>query len=65
MFGSTLYMSLALASIGYAQSSLPAVLTEDIIAGLGNNSLFTRWRPTYHFIAPGTFNFIPPAKHID
>jgi beta-fructofuranosidase len=31
---------------------LPAVLTSDYIKTLGNNSLFLRWRPTYHFISP-------------
>lgn len=58
MFWPILLVSLAL---GYIQSAraqndteaqLPAILTTDIIAGLGNNSLFTRWRPTYHFISP-------------
>jgi beta-fructofuranosidase len=40
---------------GYSQSSniqLPNVLTADYINSLGNNSLFLRWRPTFHFIAP-------------
>lgn len=46
-------MSLALASLATAQNAqLPAVLTADIIAGLGNNTLFNRWRSTYHFISP-------------
>jgi beta-fructofuranosidase len=31
---------------------LPAVLTADYIQTLPNNSLFLRWRPTYHFISP-------------
>jgi beta-fructofuranosidase len=31
---------------------LPAELTADYIRTLGNNSLFTRWRPTYHFMSP-------------
>lgn len=31
---------------------LPDVLTADYITSLGNNSLFLRWRPTYHFISP-------------
>lgn len=29
-----------------------ATLTASMIEGMGNNSLFTRWRPTSHFIAP-------------
>jgi beta-fructofuranosidase len=41
---------------GNAQNSselqLPAVLTADYIKTLGNNSLFLRWRPSYHFISP-------------
>lgn len=53
-----LFLSLGLGLLSFAKaqndsaSDLPAVLTTDIIDGLGNNSLFTRWRPTYHFIAP-------------
>ncbi|KAH8727231.1 glycosyl hydrolase-like proteins family 32 superfamily [Phaeosphaeriaceae sp. PMI808] len=31
---------------------LPAVLTADYIKTLGNNTLFLRWRPAYHFISP-------------
>ena len=27
-------------------------LTADMIEGMGNNSLFTRWRPSSHFLAP-------------
>jgi beta-fructofuranosidase len=33
-------------------TQLPDVLTADIVESLGNNTLFNRWRPTYHFIAP-------------
>ncbi|KAF1973602.1 Arabinanase/levansucrase/invertase [Bimuria novae-zelandiae CBS 107.79] len=33
-------------------STLPAVLDADTISSLGNNALFTRWRPISHFIAP-------------
>lgn len=53
-----LFLSLGLGLLSFSnaqndsESELPAVLTTDIIDGLGNNSLFTRWRPTYHFIAP-------------
>ncbi|CAI6338806.1 unnamed protein product [Periconia digitata] len=38
----------------YAQNStsLPDVLDAETIASLGNNSLFLRWRPRSHFIAP-------------
>lgn len=35
-----------------AQDALPDVLTAEIIDSLGNNTLFNRWRPTYHFISP-------------
>jgi beta-fructofuranosidase len=31
---------------------LPAILTAEYIETLGNNSLFLRWRPTFHFISP-------------
>lgn len=27
-------------------------LTADMIENMGNNSLFTRWRPFSHFLAP-------------
>lgn len=27
-------------------------LTADMIENMGNNSLFTRWRPSSHFLAP-------------
>ena len=58
MFWSIPVLTLALAYPPSARaqndtaSELPAILTTDIIEGLGNNSLFTRWRPTYHFISP-------------
>ncbi|CAO2656179.1 Nn.00g049820.m01.CDS01 [Neocucurbitaria sp. VM-36] len=51
-------VSLALGCLPFAraqnntESELAAILTTDIIEGLGNNSLFTRWRPTYHFLSP-------------
>ncbi|KAH3910442.1 hypothetical protein HBI56_204150 [Parastagonospora nodorum] len=35
-----------------SEFQLPAVLTADYIEALGNNSLFLRWRPSYHFISP-------------
>jgi beta-fructofuranosidase len=35
-----------------SSTQLPDVLTADIVQSLGNNTLFNRWRPTYHFIAP-------------
>jgi beta-fructofuranosidase len=42
-------------------SQLPDVLTADIIQNLGNNTLFNRWRPTYHFISPaGWMNVCAP-----
>ncbi|KAF1935998.1 sucrose-6-phosphate hydrolase [Clathrospora elynae] len=55
MFWSIPLVGLALAlpsAIAQNTSALPAVLTADIIEGLGNNTLFTRWRPKYHFISP-------------
>ncbi|KAI8939766.1 hypothetical protein NX059_003509 [Plenodomus lindquistii] len=56
MFKAASSVSLALASLSAVTAqdapTLPAVLTADIIEGLGNNSLFNRWRQTYHFIAP-------------
>lgn len=49
-------VSLALGSLPAASaqnsSQLPDVLTTEIIDSLGNNTLFNRWRPTYHFISP-------------
>lgn len=33
-------------------STLPAVLNAEMLASLGNNTLFNRWRPTSHFLAP-------------
>ena len=30
----------------------PNVLTSDMVSSMGNNTLFNRWRPTYHFISP-------------
>ncbi|KAK4999718.1 hypothetical protein LTR66_001314, partial [Elasticomyces elasticus] len=35
-----------------APFALAQTLTTSMIEGMGNNSLFTRWRPTSHFIAP-------------
>ena len=35
-----------------AQALGQATLTAPMIEGMGNNSLFTRWRPSSHFIAP-------------
>lgn len=35
-----------------ADPALAPVLTPDIMAGLGNSSLFTRWRPRSHFLSP-------------
>ncbi|KAF2717250.1 glycoside hydrolase family 32 protein [Polychaeton citri CBS 116435] len=37
---------------GNAGGAGPAQLTADGIAAMGNNSLFTRWRPTSHVLAP-------------
>jgi beta-fructofuranosidase len=42
---------------------LPDVLTADYIATLGNNSLFLRWRPTYHFISPAGWMNVGLALH--
>jgi len=56
MIRPTLLLSFALASFSIVRahngSTLPTILTAGIIEGLGNNSLFNRWRPTYHFISP-------------
>ncbi|EMD68595.1 hypothetical protein GGP41_003191 [Bipolaris sorokiniana] len=53
MFRSSPLLSLALGTLSaVGAQELPAVLTADIIQGLGNNTLFTRWRPTYHFSGP-------------
>lgn len=39
----------------------PDVLTADMISSMGNNTLFNRWRPTYHFISPaGWMNVSQP-----
>ncbi|KAF2150867.1 glycoside hydrolase family 32 protein [Myriangium duriaei CBS 260.36] len=40
-------LTASLATVSLAQD-----LTDDIVNNLGNNTLFTRWRPTSHFIAP-------------
>lgn len=66
MFRSTPLVSLALGTLSsvYAQE-LPAVLTEEIIEGLGNNTLFTRWRPNYHFSAPAGWLNDPCAMMYD
>ncbi|KNG52623.1 glycoside hydrolase family 32 protein [Stemphylium lycopersici] len=66
MFRSTPLLSLALGTLSstYAQE-LPAVLTEEIIEGLGNNTLFTRWRPNYHFSAPAGWLNDPCAMMYD
>jgi len=53
MFRSLPLLSIALGSLSaVGAQEVPAVLTADILEGLGNNTLFTRWRPTYHFSAP-------------
>ncbi|KAF4548613.1 Glycosyl hydrolases family 32 N-terminal domain-containing protein 1 [Elsinoe fawcettii] len=44
----TMLMSLAL----LAAAAVAQDLTAEMVEGMGNNSLFTRWRPTSHFIAP-------------
>ncbi|CAK3965269.1 glycoside hydrolase family 32 [Lecanosticta acicola] len=36
----------------HADEQSCAVLTADSISSMGNNSLYTRWRPQSHFIAP-------------
>ena len=40
-------LAAALAAMAMAQD-----LTTEQVASMGNNSLFTTWRPTSHFIAP-------------
>lgn len=52
-----------LASSAFAQNSSsehnatapslgPNILTAEMVSSMGNNTLFNRWRPTYHFISP-------------
>jgi beta-fructofuranosidase len=41
----------------------PDVLTADMISGMGNNTLFNRWRPTYHFISPAGWMNVSISKH--
>ena len=41
----------------------PDVLTADMISSMGNNTLFNRWRPTYHFIAPAGWMNVSILKH--
>lgn len=49
-------LTTSLGSLALLAALLPAAngqtLTAETIQVLGNNSLFTRWRPTSHFIAP-------------
>jgi beta-fructofuranosidase len=66
MFRSMPLVSLALGSLlAVNAQELSAVLTADIIDSLGNNSLFTRWRPTYHFNAPAGWLNDPCAMLYD
>ena len=42
-------------AVALGAGSAPALgqsLTVDQIDGMANNTLFTRWRPTSHFLAP-------------
>lgn len=48
----SLLLSIIHGSNAQNASALPNVLDADTIASLGNNSLFTRWRPVSHFSAP-------------
>ena len=58
MIRSLSLLGVVLGAISHAKAQnsselqLPAVLTADYIEALGNNSLFLRWRPSYHFISP-------------
>ncbi|EFQ85665.1 hypothetical protein PTT_19351 [Pyrenophora teres f. teres 0-1] len=53
MFRSVPLLGVALGTLSAVRAQeLPAVLTADYIEDLGNNSLFTRWRSTYHFNSP-------------
>lgn len=38
-------------------------LTGDMIEKMGNNSLFTRWRPYSHFLAPAGWMNVPSMWH--
>jgi hypothetical protein len=38
-------------------------LTVDMIEQMGNNSLFTRWRPFSHFLAPAGWMNVPNFLH--
>lgn len=44
--------SIALLSVLGAKALAQATLTASMIDSMGNNSLFTRWRPTSHLLAP-------------
>ena len=44
--------SIALTGAMAATAALGQTLTASMIESMGNNTLFTRWRPQNHFIAP-------------
>ena len=41
----------------------PDVLTADMVTSMGNNTLFNRWRPTYHFISPAGWMNVSISQH--
>ncbi|KAF3004814.1 hypothetical protein E8E13_003602 [Curvularia kusanoi] len=52
VLGSALAQSSTSGNNATTPSLGPDVLTADMISSMGNNTLFNRWRPTYHFISP-------------
>lgn len=53
------------ASVALAPTVLGQTLTASMIESMGNNSLFTRWRPTSHIIAPAGWQNDPCGPMYD